>query len=304
MDFITLFLNSLNAPPHLTSDLEPAALCGELYKPNPDTAGRLITLYSRGITEAAYPFFYDTKGLDCYCFLYTLSGSGNITYKKDEGELQVFSLAPSSLIFFDCRQPFTLESVSAPWKFKILFAGGGNLPFYMASSGKSLGCLLENATGCELLHNLNLLYQGSLEDEMLYKLQDEKNMTCFCITFLSEFLKNKNSSPKTPKYLLEMKQLFDTRYEHNYSLDELEHFLGISKYRLCREFSSYFGESPIQYLNRIRISNSKLLLQGTDLKVHEVGAKVGIENTNHFIQLFKRQEGTTPLTYRETRLLS
>lgn len=99
-----------------------------------------------------------------------------------------------------------------------------------------------------------------------------------------------------------MKKMFDTHYDQTYSLDDLENSLGISKYRLCREFSNVFHESPIHYLNRVRISNSKLLLQNTNMKIHEIGAQVGIENTNHFINLFKRQEGTTPLIYREMRL--
>ena len=54
----------------------------------------------------------------------------------------------------------------------------------------------------------------------------------------------------------------------------------------------------IKYLNRIRIEKAKELLISTDEKIVEISQMVGIENTNHFIRLFKEKTGVTPLTYR------
>lgn len=300
MDFASAFSHSMRVSPHLTSDLDETALYGTLYKQNLLTSKQLITIYSRGTVDAGYPFFYDMNGMDCYCFLYTISGSGKI-----ENTVQNKSrlLTPESLLFFDCSQPFTLQTSTAPWKFKILFAGGGSLGFYMEAANEPFGCLIKETSSSELAHSFHLLFRNSMEENIIYKLADEKNMTDLCVTLLSRLLEIKNPVLHIPGYLLEIKQLFDTHYERSYSLDELENGFSISKYRLCREFSNYFGESPIQYLNRVRIMNSKILLQNTNLKIHEIGTKVGIENTNHFINLFKRQEGITPLMYRETRLL-
>ncbi len=300
MDFKASFLQSLLVPPHLTSNFDKTALYGTLYEINPTTFQQLITIYSRGNIEAGYPFFYNISKLPCYCFLYTLAGTGKLESHIDN---QTHLLKPSSLIFFDCRQPFTLETAAAPWKFRILFVNGGNLPFYMQTLQSQFGCMLENVNSGEFLFFLNTIFQGNTERNILYKIADEKNMTNLCTAFLTEYLTKDNKQERIPGYLLEMKQLFDTQYDKSYSLDELESSLGISKYRLCREFSNYFHESPVQYLNRVRITNSKQLLQNTNLKIHEIGAKVGIENTNHFINLFKRYEGTTPLVYRETRLI-
>lgn len=300
MDFSSAFLNSLRVAPHLTSDLDKTALYGSLYDQNPLACSQLMTLYSRGTIEAGFPFYYDINGLDCCCFLYTVSGSGKL---ENRDQTQSLLLTGDSLLFFDCNQPFTLQTAAAPWKFKILFAGGGNLPFYMDTTQEPFGCLLTELPSGELTHSFHLLFQSSMEENLIYKLADEKNMTNLCVTFLSYLLELKNPTLHIPGYLLEIRHLFDTHYERSYSLDELENSFSVSKYRLCREFSNYFGVSPIQYLNRVRIANSKTLLQDTNLKVHEIGAKVGIENTNHFINLFKRQEGITPLMYRETRLL-
>lgn len=127
-------------------------------------------------------------------------------------------------------------------------------------------------------------------------------MTALFVTLLSHLFNLQNPVPHIPEYLIRMKQLFDQHFERSYSLDELECTFSTSKYRLCREFSHYFGESPTQYLNHVRIARSKTLLRDTNLKIHEVGSSVGIKNTSHFIRLFKRFEGITPLMYRETGL--
>ena len=108
--------------------------------------------------------------------------------------------------------------------------------------------------------------------------------------------------PKIPAYLLEMKALFDIDYQADYSLDELEELFNISKYRLCREFHSFFGEPPLQYLNGKRMELASDLLLTTDYRIHEVGSLVGIDNTNHFIYLFKKKTGLTPFAFKKKNL--
>ena len=99
-----------------------------------------------------------------------------------------------------------------------------------------------------------------------------------------------------------MKKCFDYSYAENYTLQDFEDQLQISKYRLCREFSAHFKMSPLQYLNQKRIDEAKNLLCTTNVPIHEVGTAVGIDNTNHFINLFKRETGLTPNVYRQNML--
>ena len=101
-----------------------------------------------------------------------------------------------------------------------------------------------------------------------------------------------------PEYISEIHDMFEHHYHKNYTLDDLEETYSVSKYRICREFSHY-NESPIQFLNRTRIENAKTLLLTTQSSVHEVGNMVGIPNTNHFINLFKRETGATPLAFKQ-----
>ena len=96
-----------------------------------------------------------------------------------------------------------------------------------------------------------------------------------------------------------MKDAFDLHYDQKYSLAYFEETTNISKYRLCREFTAHYGLSPLQYLNTRRIEAAKNLLLSTDMPIHEIGSIVGIDNTNHFINLFKKFTGTTPFAFRQ-----
>ncbi|WP_440189892.1 helix-turn-helix domain-containing protein [Anaerocolumna jejuensis] len=101
-----------------------------------------------------------------------------------------------------------------------------------------------------------------------------------------------------------MKDHIDNHYLEAFSLNEFENMLRINKYRLCREFSKYFCDPPLRYLNKHRINLAKKILLTTDLPISEVSRMVGYENVNHFINLFKTSEQITPLTFKQKALNS
>ena len=111
---------------------------------------------------------------------------------------------------------------------------------------------------------------------------------------------NTDQSSPIPKYLQEMKSIMDHEYRTPLTLHQFENRLLISKFRLCREFHTYYGQSPLQYLNQLRIREAKTLLEQTDIAIHAIGYDVGIPNTSHFIKLFKRETNQTPAEYRRS----
>jgi len=67
-----------------------------------------------------------------------------------------------------------------------------------------------------------------------------------------------------------------------------------------RRFKNATGQSPLQYLQEIRIKNAKDLLQTSNLSISEVAYKVGYQDMGHFTGLFKKLLATTPTEYRAT----
>nr|WP_281423095.1 AraC family transcriptional regulator [Paenibacillus oenotherae] len=70
-----------------------------------------------------------------------------------------------------------------------------------------------------------------------------------------------------------------------------------------RLFKKTMGESPIEYLTRIRIDSAKTLLSQKGSKVREVSAAVGYEDEFHFSRIFHRAVGVSPTFYMKRNRL-
>ena len=88
-------------------------------------------------------------------------------------------------------------------------------------------------------------------------------------------------------------------HRSNLKIADVATAVGISSYYFSRLFRQSTGLSPHEYLTSRRIETAKQLLKKTDLPIVEVSADVGFNSQSHFITLFKRQVGTTPLKYRK-----
>lgn len=109
----------------------------------------------------------------------------------------------------------------------------------------------------------------------------------------------KDGKLRLPEHVAMVKQILEDDYQNPHSLDSLSEFTGVSKYRLCRDFSDCIGIPPQKYLNQIRIAKAQQLLRTTSLTIHEIGSLTGMDNTNHFINMFKKNTGITPLQFRQ-----
>lgn len=60
-----------------------------------------------------------------------------------------------------------------------------------------------------------------------------------------------------------------------------------------------FGCTPLEYLLRYRIEQTKLLLMNSDMPIQHVADEVGIHHFSYFSKSFMKLEGTTPREYRK-----
>lgn len=256
----------------------------------------------------------------CYLLLYMVAGSGRLTANATQ-----ISLSRQSLLFLNCKEGFQLAGLSGDWCCRLICPSGDALFSYEtllqghapalsvvlpgSAAALALTQLTESANAsvaesAAAFHAADSSVSGSIGTssadfaDTITVLQQHTLLTTILTEHISAVL-SKDQERALPSYLLEMKALFNAHYDEEYSLDDLAGRFQISKYRLCREFHGAFGRSPLQYLNGKRIEAAKQLLLTTSSKVHEIGSLVGIDNTTHFIALFKKQTGVTPLVYRE-----
>lgn len=91
-------------------------------------------------------------------------------------------------------------------------------------------------------------------------------------------------------------------YQHfreGMKLESLASDVGMSPRTFIRHFKSATGETPLEYLHRLRINAVKHLLEAERKTVQEVSLAVGYEDAAHFRSLFKRFTGIGPRAYRE-----
>ncbi len=83
------------------------------------------------------------------------------------------------------------------------------------------------------------------------------------------------------------------------SLDDLACVSGISKFYFQRLFKTFFGLSPSQYLDKVRLERGISMLRETDIPVSTIAYESGFTDPAYFSRRFKKAYGMSPIKYRE-----
>ena len=101
------------------------------------------------------------------------------------------------------------------------------------------------------------------------------------------------------KVIAQAQDQMEKLYSEIGTLDGLIKELPVSKRNFIRRFKLATGNTPLEYLQNIRVEASKSLLEDTGLSIAEVMYNVGYSDTKAFRKLFKRIVGLTPRDYRD-----
>ena len=293
MDLKADFLAALISPPRIPAASAPEDFLGQCCDIDNQTDSPLFQVLSGGAIRAYSPYSFDIRSLSCYLLLYTKAGSGKLLIEN-----QIYTLSQGTLLFLDCSRHFRIDIATEPWEYEVFYIRGSSLASYYSMLPERVS-LTPVSPHCDLALQLGKLSLFAKENSTASGLIVSSLIDTVITSCILHALASDNRKKMVPSYLWEMKKLFDEEYDRNYPLDELEVRFHISKYRLCREFAEAYGMPPLKYQNHRRIEVAKQLLLTTSLKVHEVGSRVGIDNTNHFISLFKRATGCTPFLYKQ-----
>ena len=141
---------------------------------------------------------------------------------------------------------------------------------------------------------------------------DAQNSSYKVSTLLYEFLmklfvelneKKPTSKNSNALKVSTLVQYLEENYEQEITIDTMANTIEVSKQHLCRIFKSELGMRPVEYFTNIRIRQSKrLLLDQIDLKVYEVGKKVGYNDQSYYGATFKILERMTPGEFRKLNM--
>ena len=89
-------------------------------------------------------------------------------------------------------------------------------------------------------------------------------------------------------------------YEHKISLEQIAHNMYLSPVYISKIFKEETGESPINYLIKIRLEKAReILLQSEGGSIKNIANQVGYDDVYHFSKLFKKYYGISPLYYKK-----
>lgn len=181
-------------------------------------------------------------------------------------------------------------------------------PFYRTESGQ------------QQILRLEPVEAGAVED-LLEKMIQERQMKCEgsdimlkarLMIFLTTLARNWDSqSLHASRSFHGKRELLAKAFDYieqnltdELKVDQLAAAAFVSPHHFRRLFKEVSGMSPIEYINRLRISRARELLQDKKLSISQVAEWVGINDINYFSRLFRSLSGISPSEYRKKRDLS
>ncbi len=106
--------------------------------------------------------------------------------------------------------------------------------------------------------------------------------------------------PLYQRYVAPTIKEIETSYDTPVTVQELSQKVYVTPQYLSRLFQRFAGCSVYEYLTNYRISKAReLLVQDRHAEVQTIAGQVGFADTSHFIAMFKKVCGVTPLEFRK-----
>jgi len=154
----------------------------------------------------------------------------------------------------------------------------------------------------ETLHQMGYFLIGAYQsvneedDEIPYK---PSHLTPYFENLLISIIKkNIASTAQSNPHIAKGIEYIHKKYSQPINLHMLCDYLNLNTCYFCVLFKNQTNMTFSQYLNKIRINESKILLETTNDSIIDISLAVGFNNHNHFSATFKKLTGMTPTVYR------
>lgn len=105
----------------------------------------------------------------------------------------------------------------------------------------------------------------------------------------------------TQPKLVEVVALMEANIEEVIEMDELAHYVGLSRRQLERLFQKYLECSPSKYYLKLRLLRARQLLKQSTMPIIDIAAACGFVSTPHFSKCYREQMGVPPSEERAAK---
>lgn len=100
------------------------------------------------------------------------------------------------------------------------------------------------------------------------------------------------------KEIRKITEYINDNFMKDITIGDLAKLSNLSNDYLIRVFTKYAHQTPINYVNSIRLHKAAQLLTNRDLSISEIALTVGFNNISYFSKIFKREYHSSPSDYR------
>jgi Response regulator containing CheY-like receiver domain and AraC-type DNA-binding domain len=181
----------------------------------------------------------------------------------------------------------------------VLFSDGSSLDTVKARAIELCSLLsraaIEGGAATDSILKINNQFLKSLQqindlDSLCFKLQETVEV------FTESMF---NYIPSKNYELMKKAMLYiSNHFSNNITLEEVANHVHLNPAYFSSVFKQSSGSSFKEYLNMVRVEESKRLLANTDYSIIDIAIATGFEDQSYFSKVFKKYTGLTPKQYR------
>lgn len=205
-------------------------------------------------------------------------------YIERDGEKQFLSKGEAFLITPDEITTYCADK-EEPWEYSWIAFKGSFSKQLVEHTTKQL-CMSYQKSGLLALKN-------AIHNKHLDYLE--------CLNVLLEVLNSIKGTPKIQEMdcISTALHYLENNYFHHIDIATFAENFGFSRAYFSSLFAKKTGETPYDYLTKIRIEKAKLYLIESNYSIEEIAYSVGFNSLQRFSELFKKRVGVSPLLYRK-----
>ncbi len=132
------------------------------------------------------------------------------------------------------------------------------------------------------------------KDEAIYAYTNLLNIITGRALQSTEMVKRKEN-PVLRRAVIYMHENFN----RDISVNDVADSVNLSKYYFLHLFKESMGQTPMNYLKKIRLNNAVEMIEKSEYSITDIASKCGFSSVNYFDRVFKEYTNTTPFQYKK-----
>jgi transcriptional regulator GlxA family with amidase domain len=125
----------------------------------------------------------------------------------------------------------------------------------------------------------------------VFEIEMDRNSQSAFTIFTGQKLHGDDMVKKAQAYI-------ESKLDEKVSVEHLSSRFAVSRRNFDRRFIKATGNTPVEYLQRVKIESAKKALETSRKTIHEIMYEVGYSDVKAFREVFRRVTGMSPIEYK------